>query len=156
MPYLLTRQPPVVHRDLKSLNALLDGGDEVKLCDFGMARTCERAFVATEHIAGSPSWMAPEVLRGDDFNTRSDVYSFGVILWELATLSVPWATKNMAQLVGLVGFSGATLPLPVEGDATGTPAAFTALMKECFLEAPERPAFADLRERLDRMIVEVD
>ena len=94
------------------MNILLDTQGTVKLCDFGMARTREHTYIATQHIAGSPSWMAPEVLRGDDFNDQSDVYAFGVILWELMTLKVPWPDKNMAQLVGLVGFAGARLDLP--------------------------------------------
>ena len=128
--YLHSREPfPIVHRDLKSLNILLcrrtpptDSSSQpvpsaippsmldVRLCDFGMARTKEHTNIHTQHIAGSPGWMAPEVLRGDDFNDRSDVYSFGVVLWELLMRRVPWGGKKMPQLVGKVGFSGAQLP----------------------------------------------
>jgi serine/threonine protein kinase len=155
MSYLHSRQPAVIHRDLKSLNVLVDDGGNVKLCDFGMARTCEHTFVATRHIAGSPSWMAPEVLRGDDFNALSDVYSYGVILWEIATRTVPWPSKTMAQLVGLVGFSGATLAPPTVA-ATGCPAGLPALIARCFLPAAERPSFAELRDAVDALAVDTD
>lgn len=127
LQYLHSREPyPIVHRDLKSLNVLLcrrSNGEsitlpvtvpssdlDVRLCDFGMARTKEHTNIHTHHIAGSPGWMAPEVLRGDDFNDRSDVFSYGVVLWELLMRRVPWGGLKMPQLVGKVGFTGAQLP----------------------------------------------
>jgi ankyrin repeat protein len=155
MTYLHARTPPVVHRDLKSLNVLLDINGTVKLCDFGIARLREHTFVMTQHIAGSPSWMAPEVLRGDDFGPASDVYSFGVLLWELMTRQVPWPNKNMAQLVGLVGFAGSTLAVP-DRPPEGCPARYLDLMRLCFAPAPQRPTFKELRQELDRLIVDVD
>lgn len=149
MTYLHTRNPPVVHRDLKSNNILLDDNDTVKLCDFGIARLLPHTFIATKNISGSPSWMAPEVLRGDDFDVRADVYAFGVIMWELITRSLPWPDKNMAQLVGLVGFSGARLEIPVNTDA---PPALVALTKRCFENADSRPTFREIRDVLDGLL----
>jgi hypothetical protein len=155
MTYLHARTPPVVHRDLKSLNVLLDSTGTVKLCDFGIARLREHTFVMTQHIAGSPSWMAPEVLRGDDFGPSSDVYSFGVVLWELLTRQVPWPNKNMAQLVGLVGFAGATLELPAR-PPEGCPPQFLEIIRSCFAKPDQRPTFRALREQLDSLLVDVD
>jgi hypothetical protein len=151
MNYLHSRVPPIVHRDLKSLNILLDQSGSVKLCDFGMARTKEHTYIATKHISGSPSWMAPEVLRGDDFNELSDIYAFGVVMWELLTRKVPWADKTMAQLVGLVGFAGHRLevPNPVE---PGCPAGYVQLMLQCWAVPEERPRFKQIRALLDAML----
>lgn len=151
MNYLHSRVPPIVHRDLKSLNILLDQSGCVKLCDFGMARTKEHTYIATKHISGSPSWMAPEVLRGDDFNELSDIYAFGVVMWELLTRKVPWSDKTMAQLVGLVGFAGHRLevPNPVE---PGCPAGYVALMQQCWLAPDARPKFKQIRALLDGML----
>lgn len=151
MNYLHTRVPQVVHRDLKSLNVLLDFNGTVKLCDFGMARLREHTYIATQHISGSPSWMAPEVLRGDDFDDKSDVYAFGVIMWELMMRRIPWPDKNMAQLVGLVGFGGHRLEIP-SSPPDGAPKGYCALMRECFLDAPSRPPFKLIRTQLDAMI----
>ena len=151
MNYLHSRVPLIVHRDLKSLNILLDQSGSVKLCDFGMARTKEHTYIATKHISGSPSWMAPEVLRGDDFNELSDIYAFGVVMWELLTRKVPWSDKTMAQLVGLVGFAGHRLevPNPVEPSC---PAGYVALMQQCWLTPEARPKFKHIRAQLDAML----
>ncbi|CUG86885.1 mitogen-activated protein kinase kinase kinase, putative [Bodo saltans] len=151
MNYLHTRVPQVVHRDLKSLNVLLDFNGTVKLCDFGMARLREHTYIATQHISGSPSWMAPEVLRGDDFDDKSDVYAYGVIMWELMMRRIPWPDKNMAQLVGLVGFGGHRLEVPAQ-PPEGSPKGYIALMKECFGDAPSRPTFKVIRAQIEAML----
>lgn len=185
MTYLHTRNPVIVHRDLKSSNILHDAHGNVKLCDFGMARTREHTYVATQHISGTPSWCSPEVLRGDDFNEQSDIYSFGVICWELMTLRMPWPDKNMAQLVGLVGFAGARLELPdvgggneekraavaaaaasgiptrVGGGGTiplpeGCPPSFVTLIRACWEPAPDRPPFKTIKALLDGMLNDID
>ena len=51
-------------------------------------------------LAGTPGWMAPEVLRGDKFDECSDLYSFGVVLWEMLTLEQPWKDVDPMQLPG--------------------------------------------------------
>jgi serine/threonine protein kinase len=155
MNYLHTRSPQVVHRDLKSLNVLLDHNHCVKLCDFGMARLREHTYIATQHISGSPSWMAPEVLRGDDFDDKSDVYAFGVIMWELMMRRIPWPDKNMAQLVGLVGFAGHRLEIP-SPLPEGCPKGFVPLMQQCWAAAPERPPFKVIRVQLEAIMADVD
>ena len=91
---------PLLHRDLKSLNLLVDardGGSLPRLCkvaDFGLA-TC-RALCTTHRTGGdgalgTPAWCAPEVLRGSPHATSADVYSFGVVAWELLTGEWPFA-----------------------------------------------------------------
>ncbi|KAK6129537.1 hypothetical protein DH2020_036722 [Rehmannia glutinosa] len=112
MNYLHTSHPIIVHRDLKTPNLLVDKNRIVKVCDFGMSRLQHHTFLSSKSTAGTAEWMAPEVLRNEPSNEKSDVYSFGVILWELATLRVPWTGMNSMQVVGAVGFQGRHLDIP--------------------------------------------
>ncbi|XP_055814192.1 uncharacterized protein LOC129883576 isoform X2 [Solanum dulcamara] len=99
MNYLHHLTPPIVHRDLKSSNLLVDKNWNVKVGDFGLSRLKHETYLATKTGKGTPQWMAPEVLRNDSSDEKSDVYSFGVILWELATEKIPWDSLNTMQLV---------------------------------------------------------
>jgi len=156
MLYLHTRNPPIVHRDVKSDNFLVCADYTVKVCDFGLARfRTTVSHVATTHArAGTPAWMAPEVLRGEQFNESSDVYGFGVVLWEMLTGAQPWAEVDPVQLPGLVGFRGARLPLP-GSPPPHCPAGFLLLMKDCWEHEPRRrPKFLEIQERLQGMAEE--
>jgi len=73
----------VLHRDLKPANAMLDGRGQVKLTDFGIAALAEAA--EEGEIAGTPLYMAPELLRGEAATPRSDIFSLGLVLYELLT-----------------------------------------------------------------------
>ena len=68
----------VLHRDLKPANIMLDGRGRVKLTDFGLAAVAEVR-------AGTPIYMAPEQLAGEEVSTRSDLYALGLVLHELFT-----------------------------------------------------------------------
>ncbi|KAI3968754.1 hypothetical protein MKX01_028904 [Papaver californicum] len=95
--YLHNCDPPVVHRDLKSSNLLVDKNWTVKVGDFGLSRLKHATYLTTKTGKGTPQWMAPEVIRNDPSDEKSDVYSFGVILWEIATRKIPWDTLNSLQ-----------------------------------------------------------
>ncbi|XWS61823.1 hypothetical protein CRYUN_Cryun07bG0158300 [Craigia yunnanensis] len=112
MNYLHHRNPPIVHRDLKSSNLLVDRNWNVKVGDFGLSRWKNGTFLTTKSGRGTPQWMAPEVLRNEPSNEKCDVFSFGVILWELMTVSIPWNNLNSLQVVGVVGFMDRRLDLP--------------------------------------------
>ncbi|GFP88128.1 serine/threonine-protein kinase ctr1 [Phtheirospermum japonicum] len=112
MNYLHNHNPPIVHRDLKSPNLLVDENYTVKVCDFGLSRLKANTFLSSKSAAGTPEWMAPEVLCNEPSNEKSDVYSFGVILWELATLQQPWDNLTPMQVVAAVGFKKQRLEIP--------------------------------------------
>ena len=83
MAFLHSRAPPVVHRDLKSHNVLLTADGRCKLCDFGLVNVREVS-------AGTPNYMAPELLLSKPYSTPVDVFAFAVLLNELFTREVPW------------------------------------------------------------------
>ncbi|KAJ8760737.1 hypothetical protein K2173_017847 [Erythroxylum novogranatense] len=152
MNCLHTSTPTIVHRDLKSPNLLVDKNWNVKVCDFGLSRLKHNTFLSSKSTAGTPEWMAPEVLRNEPSNEKCDVYSFGVILWELATLRLPWSGMNPMQVVGAVGFQNRRLEIPKEIDPL-----VARIIWECWQNDPNlRPSFAELAaalKPLQRLII---
>ncbi|XP_028087611.1 serine/threonine-protein kinase EDR1 isoform X1 [Camellia sinensis] len=140
MNCLHTSIPTIVHRDLKSPNLLVDNNWNVKVGDFGLSRLKHNTFLSSKSTAGTPEWMAPEVLRNEPSNEKCDVYSFGIILWELATLRLPWSGMNPMQVVGAVGFQNRRLDIPKEVDPL-----VARIIWECWQTDPNlRPSFAQL------------
>ncbi|KAK7277864.1 hypothetical protein RJT34_22883 [Clitoria ternatea] len=152
MNCLHTSTPTIVHRDLKSPNLLVDKNWNVKVCDFGLSRLKHNTFLSSKSTAGTPEWMAPEVLRNEPSNEKCDVYSFGVILWELATLRLPWTGMNPMQVVGAVGFQNRRLEIPKEVDPI-----VARIIWECWQQDPNlRPSFAQLTvalKPLQRLVI---
>ncbi|KAJ0914823.1 putative protein kinase TKL-CTR1-DRK-2 family [Helianthus annuus] len=144
MNYLHTSNPVIVHRDLKTPNLLVDKNWVVKVCDFGMSRMKHHTFLSSKSTAGTPEWMAPEVLRNEPATEKCDVYSFGVILWELATLRVPWTELNSMQVVGAVGFQYRHLDIPETVDPV-----VARIITDCWHPEPQcRPSFKEIIARL--------
>ncbi|CAA6660733.1 unnamed protein product [Spirodela intermedia] len=142
MNYLHMRSPAIVHRDLKSPNLLVDKKYTVKVCDFGLSRLKANTFLSSKSAAGTPEWMAPEVLRDEPSNEKSDVYSFGVILWELMTLQQPWSNLNPAQVVAAVGFKNLRLEIPSEMNPH-----VARIIESCWANDPwKRPSFKSIRD----------
>jgi len=136
--------PTIVHRDLKSPNLLVDKNWAVKVCDFGLSRLKHNTFLSSKSTAGTPEWMAPEVLRNEPSNEKCDVYSFGIILWELATLRMPWSGMNPMQVVGAVGFQNRRLDIPKDLDPL-----VARIIRECWQsDSSLRPSFSQLMAAL--------
>ncbi|ONK63828.1 uncharacterized protein A4U43_C07F19360 [Asparagus officinalis] len=77
--------PPIIHRDIKSNNILLDGNLEARIADFGLARMMMRKNETVSMVAGSYGYIAPEYGYTLKVDQKSDIYSFGVVLMELVT-----------------------------------------------------------------------
>ncbi|XVE66154.1 hypothetical protein DITRI_Ditri08aG0057500 [Diplodiscus trichospermus] len=98
--------PPIVHRDVKSNNILLDGEFGARVADFGVAKIVERTGKGAESmsvIAGSCGYIAPEYAYTLRVNEKSDIYSFGVVILELVTGKPPtdpeFGEKEMVRWV---------------------------------------------------------
>ncbi|CAG0922611.1 unnamed protein product [Notodromas monacha] len=98
----------VLHRDLKGANLLVDkDGQMVKIADFGTAALLRgaRGTVAGElrgQVTGTVAFMAPEVLRGDDYGRKCDVWSVGCCVLEMATAKLPWDELRIANNLALM------------------------------------------------------
>jgi serine/threonine protein kinase len=103
-----------------------------------------QTFLSSKSNAGTPEWMAPEVLRNEPSDEKSDVFSFGVIFWELCTLQEPWNGLNPMQVVGAVGFCGNRLAIPEAASAE-----VREICEDCWRgKARERPSFLEIQKRL--------
>lgn len=90
--------PPVIHRDLKSPNILLDGSMRAKVADFGLSKE-ERFDGRNSGLKGTYGYMDPAYISSSKLTTKSDIYSFGVILFELITAIHPH--QNLMEYVNL-------------------------------------------------------
>ena len=150
MHYLHSCTPTIVHRDLKSPNLLVDKHWVVKVCDFGMSRMKKNTFLSSKSNAGTPEWMAPEVLRNELSDEKSDVYSFGVIFWELLTREIPWSALNPMQVVGAVGFARNTLAIPDEINSE-----LKSICVNCWSRnSKNRPSFLELQHVLKPLVLQ--
>jgi predicted Ser/Thr protein kinase len=75
----------IVHRDLKPENIVVDREGNVKVMDFGIARSLETTTSTTGVPVGTPAYMAPEQAESKPTDTRSDIYSLGLVLYEMFT-----------------------------------------------------------------------
>jgi len=81
----------VVHRDLKSNNIMIDKEGNVRIMDFGIARSIEaKGITGAGVMIGTPEYMSPEQVEGKEVDQRSDIYSLGIILYEMVTGRVPF------------------------------------------------------------------
>jgi len=79
------RNPPIMHRDLKSLNLLVTETWDVKVCDFGLSRFDTSSNMKTlTKVRGTYCYSAPELYGAQKFTIKSDIYSLGILLWEMA------------------------------------------------------------------------
>ena len=84
----------IVHRDLKPENVMIDSRGNVKIMDFGIARSMEAATRLTGAMVGTPAYMAPEQVGGKPVDYRTDIYSLGLMLYELFTGRAAFVADN--------------------------------------------------------------
>ena len=86
----------LLHRDIKAHNVMRAEDGRIVLMDFGTGRELDDG--ASSDLAGTPLYLAPEVLQGQKATVRSDIYSFGVLLYRLVTGSYPVQARTVREI----------------------------------------------------------
>jgi len=146
MNYLHTNNPPVLHRDLKSLNILLTNNIEkdsdttdIKISDFGLSRLYQKSCIMSGNL-GTCYWMAPEIIVNKKYTTKVDVYSYGIIIWEMCTRKIPYSCMSQQHIQFYVSVKKGRPNLKIIPN--NTPPQIVQLMQMCWEHEPDnRPTF---------------
>ena len=89
----------IVHRDIKPANLIRVGATAVKITDFGLAKPAATELTQDGAVLGSPSYMAPEQIRGAALDGRADLFSLAVVLWELLSGRRPFPGDDVSSVL---------------------------------------------------------
>jgi serine/threonine protein kinase len=142
----------IVHRDIKPANIMLAKSGEVKLMDFGIARDEALEKLTRKGMAvGTPSYMSPEQVGGEDVDPRSDIYSLGVVLYECLSGLKPFTGANAGDVFAKIR----TGKFPsLKKVAPQTPAPLRAIVMRAMKRKPSERYFdvSEVRRALDRYL----
>ena len=148
-------QTGVIHRDVKPANILVGADDEVKIVDFGLAavtREAENRLTRTGHLVGTPHYMAPELIRGEEADGRADLYSLGILMYEMLSGEPPYDGDNPMNILFRHLDGGATPLSRLVPDVA--PALEQAVQHAMQLQPTDRPAgAADFLRELDEVAI---
>jgi len=141
----------IVHRDIKPENIQVTGSGVVKLMDFGIAKAENSQLTRPGFTLGTPFYMAPEQVRGQEVTSRADIYAFGVLLFEL--LSGTRAIEG--DTVERIFYEILYKPLDLKPlETAGVPQPLPELVALCTSKDPaQRPlSFGDVCATLERIL----
>lgn len=143
MEYL--HQNNIIHRDIKSLNILLDDNMRPRICDFGISRKIDDSM--TKNV-GTPQYMAPEVILKGEYGSKADVFSFGMLLYEMLKREIPFSNlEPIAACKAIVNNERPALPRM-------TPHNLASLIKDCWdIDQAKRPTFSEIINRMTDQII---
>jgi len=144
----------IVHRDVKPDNVRIAASGNIKLMDFGVAKSGGLSLTASGFTVGTPYYMAPEQIRGAKPTHLVDIYAFGVVLFELITETRPFEAPTPSEIFDLIlGRPLDTSPLV----RLGVPASLVDLIRAATEKDPaQRPQdFGEVVRRIDKVLADL-
>jgi eukaryotic-like serine/threonine-protein kinase len=123
----------IIHRDVKPANIMVQQG-QVKVTDFGVAKIGAAGMTSTGQVLGTPSYLAPEVVKGEAADARSDIFSLGVVLYEMLTGIKPFAGDTLSTVIYRILSEP---PLPPAAVVPSLPAGFNYVVLKALAKNPE-------------------
>jgi eukaryotic-like serine/threonine-protein kinase len=129
-----TSRVGIIHCDIKPANIMIAGGTDVRITDFGSAFLQKSKVVRTAAM-GSPHYMSPEQIAGQELTLHSDMYSLGVVIYELLTGQLPFAPHHLDDLVDMILTQD---PAPPSTVRPGLSPAFDSIVLRALNKRPEQ------------------
>jgi tRNA A-37 threonylcarbamoyl transferase component Bud32 len=130
-----------IHRDIKSDNILLGVNGEVKLADFGYAAQLTAQRIVRTTVVGTPYWMSPELIHGNNYDTKVDIWSLGIMCMEMAEGEPPYIDLTPLRALFMITTKG----IPPLKDPHQWTAEFKHFLAQCLQTNPsERPSATTL------------
>lgn len=128
-----------IHRDIKSDNLLIGGEGEIKLADFGFCAELNSVADKRRSVVGTPYWMAPEVIRGVDYDTKVDIWSTGIMALEMADGEPPLLDLPPLRALFII----ATQPPPTLREPEKWSPVFKDFLTQSLAKNPQKRATAE-------------
>ncbi|MBM3450722.1 MAG: PEGA domain-containing protein [Armatimonadetes bacterium] len=129
----------VVHRDIKPSNIRVTPAGVVKLLDFGIAKPRHaQALTKAGHVIGTPRYLSPEQLLGEQATDASDVWALGVVVYEMVTGRAPFDGVTPAELWKAIEGGWPLSPSKVVNDESDAMRTVEAIVRRCLVREPKR------------------
>jgi len=134
----LAQRYKITHRDIKPANIMVSADWRAKLTDFGVAHVASSSMTQTGSALGSPKYMSPEQVTGQDVDPRSDIFSLGVVLYEMLVRRTPFERTGDNTVFAVLHRIAAEAHAPATQIDPQIPAAFNTILDRALAKAPDK------------------
>ncbi len=142
----------LIHRDIKPSNIMVSRNGEVKLMDFGIAHTQNlEPLTMPGTLIGTPAYMSPEQILGQQLDARSDIFSLGIVLYEMLTGAKPFADEETRAISAKIVADGFQAPRRINNKI---PWRLQWIIKKCLRKKPRRRygSMLEVQRKLERLL----